>query len=177
VMIEEEALILNPLLGARAMWQCAKEYQNCHGEKLGAPIPLLFLVLPLVLHEDTEDLIKRMKSTSGLAYALHHPSKVEGSRKIQGANILLGLRDRCADYTALNWDSLNMAVSSSLLIKHSATNEGFICFEAKGASLPTKIRPVTGSQMSNIVGAAKRLGAWFAKQDVATSLSLLKIRL
>ena len=175
-MLDEETLILNPLMGSQLIWQCALSYQSENRMSARLPLPLAFLVLPLAMHEDTEILIRPMFTTSGLAHAVHHKAKAHAGGSVKGLDILLGLQDRCVDYADLTWRSLNTALSARFLSSYESTNEGFISFDA-AKSLPIPIRPQKGSSVANAMAASKRLGAWFAKQDISATLTVLKVKL
>ncbi|MFA7275862.1 MAG: three component ABC system middle component [Pseudobdellovibrionaceae bacterium] len=175
-MFPEERLILNSLLGSQLIWQSTKAYQETHMQKKGIPLPILFLILPLVFHEDTEALIKNMKTTTVLPQVTQHPTKAVDGKSIKGLDILLGLEERCIDYSGITWESINIALSAKFINKAQEKNENFLSFDAI-KDLPKDIQPLSGTSSADMLKAAKRLGAWFSKQDIPSTLSILRVQI
>ncbi|MGO4382484.1 three component ABC system middle component [Pseudoduganella sp. RAF53_2] len=61
----EIAAVQNPALGAYAIWRFGLAFQS--REEAEPTLPLAFLVLPLVLHGPTRELIRKTQKVSGLA--------------------------------------------------------------------------------------------------------------
>src|ERR1700754_2142945 len=66
VLDEEVYVMQNPALGALLLWRFVKAHAEAHPQKLGVPLPLAFLVLPLVWHATSAELIEGTMTASGL---------------------------------------------------------------------------------------------------------------
>ena len=62
--LNEAAIVQNPALGAFALWKFGLAYQARNGDR--AVLPLAFLVLPLILHEETRQVVLSTQKSSGL---------------------------------------------------------------------------------------------------------------
>src|ERR1700675_3067915 len=63
--LSELNLVQNPALGAYVLWQFGLGYQSLDGE--AAKLLAVFLVLPIVLHRPTLELVGSTQKGSGLA--------------------------------------------------------------------------------------------------------------
>jgi hypothetical protein len=63
--LHEVEVIQNPALGAFLIWSAGSEYKSIQSESL--PLHLSFLVLPLLLHRQTLNVINSTNKSSGLA--------------------------------------------------------------------------------------------------------------
>ena len=62
--LTELDVVQNPAIGAYLIWQFTLGYQEDGAEV--APIPLAFLVLPMLLHRQTFDEVASTRKASGL---------------------------------------------------------------------------------------------------------------
>src|SRR6266436_6768091 len=58
--------VQNPALGAGLLWRFACGYIGSHTTRDPVPLPLAFLVLPVVFHERSERLLAGTQKASGL---------------------------------------------------------------------------------------------------------------
>ena len=84
--------VQNPALGAGLLWRFACGYSEAHPRRDPVPLPLLFLVLPIILHEQIEELVAGTQKASGLrAFAGKFAKSVNSMQ-----DLLMGIHDRVA---------------------------------------------------------------------------------
>lgn len=67
----EQARLLNPAFLAALLWSCARGYGSVDDK--GAPYPILFVAVPVVLHKATRESLPRSTRTSLAAWLGEHP--------------------------------------------------------------------------------------------------------
>lgn len=156
----DPALIQNPALGAFALWRFGMAYQAREGHQVG--IPLVFLVLPLVLHAPTLELVVGTNRTSGLAL---FAGKLGECR-----DDLLAVHERALKLRQLTLESLMAAEQSKLVsidVNQATMRSNELMSGEKAPDLPERIRWLSP--------ACERLGHWFAgltDQQVARTLNV-----
>lgn len=157
----EHVVIQNPVLGASALWSFCKEYVEYGGEA-GASLPKVMLVLPIVLHKQSAQYIRRIQRKSGLIKALaEHP------------DLVLNLQERLERFSTLTLTSLELACLSSLLVVDRTREWPLYLPQRK--TMPTALLPVA-DDVKAIISASKRLGAWFSQVEVASLSKLLQVQ-
>lgn len=158
--LNELEIVQNPALGAYALWQFALAHQDEAG--LSSPLPLGFLVLPLLLHRPTLDAISSTRKASGLSLFV---GKVAAQRED-----LFAVHERALLLRALTLQSLGVGVSAQLMKidYQSAGLRGYpLEPESKKPALPERLRPFTG--------AAEKLGYWFYKAGLSQVAIALRV--
>lgn len=156
----DPALIQNPALGAFALWRFGMAHQAREGHQVG--IPLVFLVLPLVLHAPTLELVVGTNRTSGLAL---FAGKLGECR-----DDLLAVHERALKLRQLTLESLMAAEQSKLVsidVNQATMRSNELMSGEKAPDLPERIRWLSP--------ACERLGHWFAGltyQQVARTLNV-----
>jgi hypothetical protein len=158
--LNELQIVQNPALGAYAVWQFGLAFQAEEGRP--PVLPLTFLVLPLVLHRPTLDIIGSTRKASGLAL---FAAKLGEEREN-----LLALHDRALVLRALSLRSIGFAVNAGLITVNYAeatlrSNEADP--KAKKVNLPERIKGFSG--------AADKLGYWFSKVGLGQVSSTLGV--
>ena len=111
MLAREAQNIQNPALGAAALWRVCCGYVEAH--PVGDPprLPLLFLVLPIVLHMATAELLRRTRPRSGLrAFA----SKF-GDSQVSKQDLLLQVHERAVRWRPLSLQSIELAAAGHLI--------------------------------------------------------------
>lgn len=153
-------LIQNPALCAFVLWKFAKAHQVRNNEE--AILPLFFLVLPMVLHRPTLDLVLSTNKASGLGL---FAGKLGENRED-----LIALHDRANRLKSLTFEALVLGENRRLLtiktqdasVRANELGDGY-----KIPSLPERLRWITP--------ACDRVGYWFAGlpvQQIARSLQV-----
>lgn len=158
--LSELEIVQNSALGAYAIWQFGLGYQAEDGRN--APLPLAFLVLPLVMHGPTLDVIGSTQKLSGLAL---FASKLGKERES-----LLAVHERALSLRRLTLQSIGMGVAASLLtvVYDDAT------FRANQVEAKPK-KPALPERLKSMPRAADKLGNWFARAGVYQVASALMV--
>lgn len=158
----ERTIVQNPAFGATAIWQFARAYFDTRGQTLGPQLPVTLLVLPMVMHRRTAMAIHRMNSESGLARAL-----------LVERELPVGLQRRLEGYVDLSFAAIDLGIASTLLE---------IDPDRPWPRYVPQPKKVPGGSVGNsddvrmILNASKRLGWWFANEELLTLCSLLNVR-
>ncbi|MGY0713279.1 three component ABC system middle component [Azospirillum argentinense] len=150
-------LVQNPAFGAVVLWQFGRGFQ---AEKIDALPPLnsFFLVLPIILHAETLEVVRSTYPSSGLAKFV---SKVAESRER-----LYAIHERAVALRGLTLESVAAGVSSQLL----SVNYESAAIRANELKLPT---PVEGIKIH--LAGAERLGRWFSRLPQGQVFKLLQV--
>jgi len=158
--LTELEIVQNPAVGAYLIWQFGLAFQDECGEP--APLPAAFLVLPLILHKRTLDVILSTLKASGLTL---FASKV-GEQKED----LLAIHNRALKLRVLTLRSIGLAVNAGLATvdyQRAAVRANTPIGPIKRLELPERLRGFTR--------AAEKVGAWFARVPLTQVASTLRI--
>jgi hypothetical protein len=160
----ERRVAQNTAIETWALWSCAVRFDQAVGPERGLELPFCFLVLPMVLHASTAKAISGLQMTEGSFYRA----------LTQNRTIMLGLQSRVRSLADDTLHALNLAFPARLLRLDKA--EQISVFPGRKTLPP----PLTAAQMSEdvtqIIGASRRLGYWFATNELSVVCSLLKVR-
>lgn len=156
--------VQNPALGAMLLWRFVVGYEHGSGTDRSTPIPLLFLVLPMLLHEETTKFITSTRESSGLrAFA----GKFSESRKSK-KDLLLAITKRALDVRKLTMESLALAVSSGLLSIDCDHGEAFSLSSSQvKAGIPVAVK--------SMLRAVEKLGVWCSTISLHEVSVILKV--
>lgn len=158
--LTEFEIIQNPALGAYALWRFGVGFQREDGKP--SPLPLAFLVLPLLLHQPTLKMITSTQKASGLT--------LFAAKLGQERENLLAIHERALALRRLSLQSIAMAVDYRLLTLdyEAATLRANTADESlRKPSLPDRIRGFSS--------AADKLGYWFSKLSLHQVVSTLAV--
>lgn len=158
----EATVVQNPALGAVMLWRFACGFCEKHETKNCPPLPLAFLVLPIVLHSDSfADLAKTRIGLRAFA------DKFTDSANPR-ADLVLAIHDRTAAWRGLSLAALQIGVRTQLVT--IVTDDGTIMplSAAKPSGVPDSVRPLLNN--------AEKLGGWFASLSIFEVSSILKVR-
>lgn len=145
--LSEIGLVQNPALGAYALWKFGLAYQDRDGTQ---PIlPLAFLVLPIVLHKRTMELVIKTNKASGLFL---FAGKLGEQREE-----LLALHDRVHALRQLTLESIVVGEQSRLLSIDVV--QASIRANALNGDLKVPILPERTKWIDSV---CEKLGYWFA---------------
>jgi len=154
----EEVALFNPAFLARILREAAGDYEKESSANI--PVPLTFLLVPLVLHKATRDDLPTMASAQMQTWIREHPrhlaqlgTRVVGMRSFVGLAIRFGLHH------------------GVLTSEDGRIGAGTVKRRPRGYSEAESVE-VLGCMV-----AAKFVGRWFARQsDVATLLAIWGLR-
>jgi hypothetical protein len=151
ILNREGRAIQNPALGSVLIWRATSTYQQSHKTGSFMPLPLCFLVLPVVFHEETAALVSGTRAASGLRKLTEKFRSAEESK----TDLLLAVGRRAVAMRALSWESVQLAVASNIVSIDSAQGTLMSLSDTSPVSgVPLAIRPLLSS--------AEKLGTWFS---------------
>lgn len=164
MLAREAQNVQNPALGAAILWRFCCGYAAAH-RTLDAPrLPVLFLVLPIVLHQATAELLQRTRTSSGLrAYAAKF-----GDAAVSKQDLLLQVHERAVRWRPLTLQSIELAAAGRLL---QLSEEGDVIplSRTKARGLPDEVK--------QLLANAEKLGTWCGQLSLHEVTTTLKIRL
>ncbi len=164
MLAREAQNIQNPALGAAALWRFCCGYVEAH--PVGDPprLPLLFLVLPIVLHQATAELLRRTRPSSGLrAFAAKF-----GDSQVSMQDLLLQIHERAVRWRALSLQSIELAAAGHL-VQFSDGGEVIPLSRTKARGLPDEVK--------QLLADAEKLGAWCGHLTLHEVTTTLKVKL
>ena len=151
----------NPALGAYALWQFGLGHQERDAER--APIPLAFLVLPMVFHARTLALISSTRESSGLGKFIQRIS--------QNREELLSVHERALAMRRLSLNSLVLGAYTGLM----ALDYEAVIFRAASPEQFSKAK--VPERIKRIGPASRKLGIWFSQLDTISVARALNVSL
>ncbi|MCR8630713.1 three component ABC system middle component [Paenibacillus radicis (ex Xue et al. 2023)] len=164
VLDREINLIQNAALGATLLWRFVSGFSNGSETKESTPIPLLYIVLPMIYHHETLDLISTTQKPSGLRM---FADKFYISKNSM-SDILLTIHQRAIDFKEVTTESMRLALSSRLIAFNIE----------KGAVIPlSKAAPKLGipDSIKEMHKAAEKLGFWCSQLTIHEVSTILKV--
>lgn len=160
ITLTELEIIQNPALGAYALWRFGLGFQSEEGHP--APLPFAFLVLPLMLHRPTLDLILSTRKASGLVL---FAAKLGEEREN-----LFAVHERALALRRLTLQSVGMGIGSRLLtLDYPAAT-----LRANTVD-PDSPKPKIPERIRGFSGAADKIGYWFSKLGLSQVASTLLV--
>lgn len=164
MLAREANNVQNPALGAAIIWRFCCAYATAHPTGDPPPLPTLFLVLPIVLHQATVDLLRRTLPSSGLrAFAVKF-----GDAKISKQDLLLQIHERSLRWRMLTLHSIELAAAGRLIYLTGAGNAVPLS-RTKARGMPDEVK--------QLMTDAEKLGAWCGKLTLHEITTTLKVRL
>jgi hypothetical protein len=161
---QEAHFTQNPALGAAIQWRFAVGYNEGHPTRGFAPLPLLFVAVPTILHAETAEQIGRTNKPSGLrAFA----AKFSDS-KVAKQDLLFSLHSRVEQWRALSLESLRMALATRLIhLNRDGTIAALSQTPARGSVQPS---------VAALLKEADKLGYWCGQLSLHEISNLLRTR-
>lgn len=163
ILAREVEAIQNPGLGGVLLWRFAIGYAAARKTPESTPLPVLFLPLAILFHEETFALVASTQKPSGLrAFA----GKFSES-SISESDVLLSLERRARTLRPLSLTAIRLAVASRLLFVDPTTAEVVALSGTPPSSIPESVRPLLRN--------AEKLGAWCGGVTSFELASLLRV--
>jgi len=153
----------NPALGAVLLWKFAASYGEHAEHEKDVPFLLMFLVLPVALHQETAETAKSTNRPSGLRKFAGKFTSSSASRRDE----LVSLHSRCARMRSLTMESIGVATRAEMLCVDFATGDVSANGWKQEKAVPESLRPM--------LRAVDRLGCWCSDLDVADISETLKV--
>lgn len=162
----EVRAVQNPALGAMLLWRCSVGYSSTHEKAEPIPLPLLYLVLPILFHKDTADLVSGTQKASGLR-KFTEKFQLAAQNK---TDLLLAIAPRAQAMRRLTSDALGLALLGSLVSMEQSTAHVIAVSQTPAtAGIPASVRP--------LLAAAEKLGGWFSQLSIYETALLLQVTL
>jgi hypothetical protein len=158
-VLNELEIIQNPALGAYVIWRFGLSFQGEAGQP--AALPLAFLVLPLLLHRPTLELIRSTRKSSGLT--------VFAAKLHERRENLLAIHYRAFALRRLSLQSIAVGVNCRLL----TLNYTLATIRANTYPPPNNLR--LPERMRGFADAADKVGNWFSKLNLHQISSTLAV--
>lgn len=155
--------VQNPALGAGLLWRFACGYVNSHQTHAAVPLPLFFVVLPITLHEKTEEFLNSTQMQSGLRAFASKFGKAENSKQ----DLLLAIHDRMLGLRELTLHSIRLSLASRLLYLDAACMVP-LSYTKAVAGIPAHVR--------RLMRSAEKLGGWCGLLTIHEVATTLKVR-
>ena len=155
--------VQNPALGAALIWRFCCGFVEASSTRDPPKLPLVFVVLPIMLHQATAEFVRRTRPTSSLrAFAAKF-----GDSKASKQDLLLQLHERTARLRVLSLQSLELATAGYLV---SVTDDAEV--------IPMSRTPARGlaDSVKRLMGDAEKLGQWCGPLTMHEIASTLKVR-
>ena len=164
ILAREVRNVQNPALGAGMIWRFTCGYVETHRAANPVPLPLVFLVLPMLFHEQTEEFIRGTQRNSGLrAFAAKFGQSHEAKQ-----DVLLTIHERMLRLRRLSVEALRIAIATRL-----------ISVELRATVIPLS-RAEASAGLSNearqLMRGSEKLGSWCALLTMHEISSTLKVR-
>jgi len=163
MLAREAQNVQNPALGAAILWRFCCGYAEAHPGSAPPHLPVLFLVLPIVLHQATAELLRRTRASSGLrAYAAKF-----GDAAVSKQDLLLQIHERALRWRPLTLQSVELAAAGRLLL-----------LSDDGAVIPlsrTKARGLS-DEVKQLLADAEKLGVWCGQLTLHEVMTTLKVK-
>jgi len=164
ILNQETRNIQNPALGAMLLWRFTTGYAEGSKVSSPTPLPLLFIVLPIMLHQETAEFVKSTRKTSGIRAFVAKFAEPKTSKN----DLLLAIHERSINMRNLSMDSLRQAIVSKLIL---------IDF-TEGVAIPiSKTQPKTDipKSVSPLIRGAEKLGLWCSKISLYEVSVILRV--
>ena len=161
---QETQYVQNPALGAMLLWRFTVGYERGSETASPTPIPLLFLVLAVTLHEETVQFVTSTRETSGLRVFAGKFSESRTSK----SDLLLAIHKRSMDMQKLTMDALALATTSGLI--------SFDCSAGMAISLSSSpVKAGIPAPVKSILRGAERFGVWSSTISLHEVSVILKV--
>lgn len=163
-LTKEVRNVQNPALGAGLLWRFSCGYAESHPTSNDAPLPVAFVVLPIVLHQVSEGLVAGTRKASGLRL---FASKF-GSSNNSMQDLLLSLHGRTLALRDLTRESLRLAIATRLVRLEITGTLMALSRTQAVAGIPSDVR--------RLMKSAEKLGNWCGVLTIHEVATTLKVR-
>lgn len=163
LLAREAQNVQNPALGAALIWRFCCGFVESNSTHSAPQFPVVFLVLPVVLHQETASFLRGTRKSSGLrAFAAKF-----GDSKATKQDLLLQLHDRAKRWRQLSLASLELATAGQLI---SVSDESAVFPLSR-----TNARGLS-DDVKQLMADAEKLGYWCGQLTTHEIAHTLKMR-
>jgi hypothetical protein len=151
ILNQEVKAVQNPALGAAVLWRSVVGYEQGSGKGAAAPLPVLFLLLPILLHEETAMMVASTHKASGLRKFVEKFSGTQAK-----ADLVFAIQARALAMRGLTLDSLRAAIAGGLLSLEPISAAVFALSKTPaGAGIAESVR--------DLLRSAEKCGYWMGE--------------
>lgn len=154
-------LVQNPAIGAAILWRFVCGYYDADRKSRQVPLPLLFLVLPIIFRADLREVIGSTNKSSGLQKV---SEKLFATKR---ADLLYNIQDLAEEYKGTTLSAITIAIYAKL-ISLSYKTASVIPIQVKTSKMP--------KSSENLLKLAEKLGIWCSALSLHEISTLLKVR-
>ncbi|WP_422777047.1 three component ABC system middle component [Pseudomonas mediterranea] len=158
--LDEIYLMQNPALGASLVWRFVEGYAP-KGYGFLPSMPLIFIVLPILYHEQLRDAAVTTNPSSGL--------RVFAGKFKSQQEILYGIQSRMLKLRNVSLASTSIAIQCGLISINTAT--------AEAQSLRSKAPSGLDEKIKDMLRSAEKLGQWCKTLTIQEVQAILRIKL
>jgi len=159
-LTQEVRNVQNPALGGVLLWRFVCGHVEKHKTN-NPPIPLLFIVLPILFHCETFEVLKSTRT------GLHGFANKFSSTKEKKSDVLLGIQTRADSWRELTWASVQLAIRSRLVTLSPSDGTVIPVTTTPASGVPQSIKP--------LVTNAEKIGAWCSELSLFEIGTTLKV--
>jgi hypothetical protein len=163
ILTQESRAVQNPALGATLIWRFANAYTDAHRTKDLPVLPLAYIVLPIVFHKETCELVAGTQKQTGLHGFVEKFARTDVAK----LDVLLGIHTRALALRTLTTESIQIAIRRRLVTLLSASGQFAALSQTPPSAVPKNTRP--------LLTAAEKLGAWCSPLSLFEIASALKV--
>lgn len=161
----EVEYVQNAALGAVLVWRFSVGYTEAQTNSDSPVLPLGFLVLPILLHQETFELLRSTNKPSGLHGFAGKFSRPEIGR----ADLLLGVHTRAVALRDLSIHAVQAGVRHSLFTLAARDAKIMPLTSTKATGVASSVRP--------LLDGAEKLGYWMSQLSLFEVASTLRVAL
>lgn len=154
-------LVQNPAIGAAILWRFVCGYYDADRKSRQVPLPLLFLVLPIIFRADLREVIGSTNKSSGLQKV---SEKLFATKR---ADLLYNIQYLAEEYKGTTLSAITIAIYAKL-ISLSYKTASVIPIQVKTSKMP--------KSSENLLKLAEKLGIWCSALSLHEISTLLKVR-
>lgn len=162
-LIREFYNVQNPALGAYLLSNFAVGYIN--ENQCLVPLPLIFIVLPMVFRSEIVDFIASTQRKSGLRY---FAEKFTEKKNLKN-DLIIQIQKQSQEYKFLTMESLRLAMAKKIITLQDSVYLMPLEENIKGFKN-------NSDELKRMTKAAEKLGAWCAQLSLAEISQILKVR-
>ncbi|WAH60796.1 DUF6521 family protein [Pseudomonas silvicola] len=158
--LDEIYLMQNPALGATLIWRFTEGFAP-RGQGMLPSMPLLFIVLPILYHEQLRDAANTTLPSSGLRV-------FAGKFKAQ-QEVLYGIQSRMLKLKSVSLASISIGIQCGIISLNTGTAE----VESLRRKAPSEVE----DKIKTMLRSAEKLGQWCKTLTLQEVQAILRIKL
>lgn len=163
-LARETKNVQNPALGAMLLWRFVTGFTQGSNVGAHAPLPLVYLVLPIIFRQDIAQLVSKTRKSSGLRAFVNKFNDTQTSKN----DLVTSIQPSAVKLRELTSRSLALAISASLLKIDPETSQVIRL---------SRTSPKAGiaESVKQLLTASEKLGYWCSQITLHEVSIILKV--